>query len=183
MPEGQQSFIPKASQIKIPYRRGIGWFTAFNGFLFTIVLLVSGALFFYRGLLLSQVEELNGILERVEGEFEPALIIELRRTVRIIDSAKQLFKEHAAPSAVFDFLEENTLPETRFSSFSYKAGSITMSGVTGSYTTLAQQSLVFEGHPMVKRATFSNFSLGNEGFVNFSVELLFEPAFVLYQVE
>lgn len=181
MPE--ETLIPK-TKTKISFRsKGVGLLVTLNIFLFIAVLLVSVGLFFYRGLLESQVQELKGILGRVEGEFEPSLILELRRTARSIDSAKQLLTQHTAPSRFFEFLKNNTLPDTRFSGVSYQEGMVVMSGTTRSYTTLAQQSLAFEQHSMVQNVTFSNFSLGAGGFVSFVVELSLNPALTAYQAE
>lgn len=182
MPEGQQTLIPKTTMARVSYRsRGLGLFLAGSGLFFAITLLTSLSLFFYQGLLASQVDEFKNVLSRVESEFEPALIIELRQTAEGIDTIKELLKNHIAPSSVFKFLEENTLPDTRFSRFSYTPEGVVMSGTTRSYTTFAQQSRVFEEHPLVKDVRFSGFSLGSAGFVNYNVELMLDPSSFLYQ--
>ncbi|MCH7882938.1 hypothetical protein IIA95_00800 [Patescibacteria group bacterium] len=182
MPEGQQTLIPKTTMARVSYRsRGLGLFLAGSGLFFAITLLVSLGLFFYKGLLANQMDEFKNVLSRVESEFEPALIVELRQTAEGIDIVKGLLRNHVAPSRLFKFLEENTLPDTRFSRFSYTSEGVVMSGTTRSYTTFAQQSRVFEKHPLVKDVRFSGFSLGRAGFVNYNVELMMDPSLLLYQ--
>ena len=133
------------------------------------------------GQLTSQIACYSDTLQKVETEFEPALILELRRTAQAIDVGRDLLKKHVAVSRLLEFIEDNTLPDTRFTRFIYKDGNVILSGAARSYSSLAQQSLVFEHAPSVQKSEFADFSLGRDGFVNFRVELVVDPSLIAYQ--
>ena len=181
MPDGQ-TFIPKTtSAIKLSYQgRGLGWLTGAALIFFIAALLLSFGLFFYRGYLDAQKKVKAEALKTAEKDFEPSLILELQRTAKSISSAADLLNKHTALSGVLDFLSQNTISDTRFLNFSYDKNEVQMSGVTRSYTALAQQSLVFEKSRLIKDVSFSNFSLTSEGFVNFSVQFGVLPELISY---
>lgn len=129
---------------------------------------------------MSQIDGYTETLKQVESEFEPSLILELRRTAQAIDVGRELLKNHVATSRLLKFIEDNTLPETSFSRFIYKDGTLVLSGSARSYASLAQQARVFEESPFLERATFSDFTLGSGGLVNFRAELVIEPELITY---
>ena len=145
--------------------------------------LVTGGLWFYRGLLADQIAGYTDALKKVESEFEPSLIAELRHTAQAIDVGRDLLGKHVALSQLFKFIEDNSLSDTRFSRFSYKDGSAILSGSTRSYAALAQQALIFEQSKFIRKATFSDFALGQGGFINFRVELVVDPSLIAYRGE
>src|SRR3990167_1275882 len=108
MQEGT-SFIPKIETAKIYYSgKNLGWLSGLALVFFVLSLILSFGLFFYRGFLEAQIDTLSSSLKKVEGEFEPSLILELRQTVASIDSVKDLMGGHVAVSRLLDFLKENT---------------------------------------------------------------------------
>lgn len=179
----QTTFIPKTSPVKMPYSgRGLGLFTGLASFFFILSLLLSFGLFFYRGLLQTQIEELGSTLAKVENEFEPASILELQHTAKGIAGAKSLLKNHTALSQLFKFLSANTIADVRFLNFNYQDAKADMNGVAKSYSSMAQQSLILENSRLVKDVNFSNFSLTAEGFVNFNVKFAVTPELISYQI-
>lgn len=181
MPD-QTTFIPKTSPVKIPYSgRGLGLFTGLASVFFILSLLLSFGLFFYRGLLQTQIDELGATLAKVENEFEPASILELQQTAKGITEAKLLLKKHVALSQLFKFLSANTIADVRFLNFSYQDAKVDMNGVAKSYSSMAQESLILESSRLVKNVNFSNFSLTQEGFVNFNVKFAVTPDLISYQ--
>lgn len=180
----EPTFIPR-TPIPPSSRRGtgIGWFITLGFFALLIAIFITAGLWLYRGLLTSQVAGFTETLKQVESEFEPSLILELRRTAQAIDVGRELLKKHVATSRLLKFIEDNTLPEATFSRFIYKEGSVVLSGSARSYASLAQQARVFEDSPFVKQATFSDFALGSGGLVNFRAELIIEPELISYQGE
>lgn len=180
----ETTFIPRTS-IPPSSRRGtgIGWFVT-AGFLMLVAAgLVTAGLWLYREFLTAQIAEYSETLKQVEGEFEPSLILELRRTAQAIDVGRELLKNHIATSRLLKFIEDNTLSETSFSHFIYKEGTVVLSGSSRSYSSLAQQAQAFEESPLVERATFSDFALGSGGLINFRAELVIEPGLIAYQGE
>src|SRR3990167_6303547 len=119
----ESTFIPRTSIPPLSRRgSGIGWFVT-AGFLALIAsALATGGLWLYRGFLTAQIAGYGETLKQVEGEFEPSLILELRRTAQAIDVGRELLKSHAATSRLLKFIEDNTLSETSFSRFIYKEG-------------------------------------------------------------
>lgn len=182
----KETFIPKVAPeaAKAVYRsRGIGWLNVGALILFALSLLFSLGLFFYRGLVRNQINNLSAALQKVEGEFEPALIVELQQTALAIRSIKNLTQKHVALSRLFKFLEENTIPDVRFSNFSYNGGKVGLTGTARSYLALAEQSLIFEKSRLIKDVSFSNFVLSSGGFVGFNTIFSVEPDLILYQPE
>ncbi len=179
----QTTFIPKTTpQIKIPYSsRGLGWLMGLSSVFFVLSLLLSFGLFFYRGLLEDDIKKLGEDLAKVESEFEPSSIMELQATAMGISKAKVVFEDHAALSQIFKFLSANTLPDARFSSFNFQDGKVDMNGTARSYVALAQQSLIFEKSRLIKGVELSNFSLGSEGFVNFTLRFEVLPELISYK--
>ena len=108
-------------------------------------------------------------------------MLELQKTAKSISSASDLLNGHTAISRLLDFLAQNTIADTQFSNFSYAKNEVQMSGVSRSYTALAQQSLIFEKSRLIKNVSFSNFSLTSEGFVNFNVKFGVVPELISYR--
>src|SRR3972149_3163406 len=128
MPPTEPTFIPRTP---IPAGRrstGLGWFFAVSFLFLAASGLVTGGMWLYRGLLTSQIAGYSDTLQKVETEFEPALILELRRTAQAIDVGRDLLKKHVAVSRLLEFIEDNTLPDTRFTRFIYKDGNVILSG-------------------------------------------------------
>ncbi|MEK7599224.1 MAG: hypothetical protein AAB474_02105 [Patescibacteria group bacterium] len=182
----KETFIPKIAPMaeKTLYQaRGIGWLNTGAFILFAISLLISVGLFFYRGLIRGQINNLSATLQKVEGEFEPALIVELQQTALAINSIKNLTQKHVALSRLFKFLEENTIASVRFSNFSYNGGKVGLTGTARSYVALAEQSLIFEKSRLIKDVSFSNFVLSSGGLVNFNTIFTVQPDLIFYQPE
>lgn len=181
MPE-VPSFIPKTIPTKsdAPKRRVSIIFVAAAA-IFVGVLAVFGGVFLYNRYLNQQITDLSTELVNLKGEFEPSLIRELALTGESIDAAKKILGAHVSISRVFDFIEENTLPTTRFGNFNYQGGQVTMNGTAASYRSLAEQSLLFEQSGVVDDIVISNLSLAEGGRVNFSLVLTLDPGLITYQ--
>jgi Tfp pilus assembly protein PilN len=160
----------------------LGAFVVIGAALLLLTLLFGGAVFFYHQTLARQLVVLQQSFERAEAEFEPALVAELTRTSRAIDTAKTLVGQHASFSNVLSFLEEYTLPSVRFTTFSFSADtlSLVLNGEARSYSELSQQSAVFESYPMAERVELSNLALLNAGRVGFAMQIIFKPAILQF---
>ncbi|MCJ7829541.1 hypothetical protein MUP50_00425 [Patescibacteria group bacterium] len=95
---------------------------------------------------------------------------------KIADFAK-LLSEHKKPLSIFEFFERICLPTVWFSSFDFTPGErkVIVSGKTDSFTTLEQQYLVLKQEPILKNINLSGISIDEEGGVNFSFLLTFDP--------
>ncbi|MBI2175219.1 MAG: hypothetical protein HYU35_00595 [Parcubacteria group bacterium] len=157
--------------------RGMGIFALLGLFLLVLTLAFGGVVLFYGRLQQGRVAALQESFGRAEAEFEPALVAEFTRVSRTIDASKTLVKQHTSLSRVFEFLEEATLPEVRFTTFSFSVETLTlvMNGEAKGYTKLSQQAIVFEQSQFVERVKLSNLSLIDSGRVGFALQLVLKP--------
>lgn len=186
-PQVQASFIPKKPLDTGIRPRGAGF-----GLLFLIALLVfiasivaAGAVFLYQQYLQNAIASKSNSLTLAEGAFDPSTIEDLLRLDSRINNAESLLAKHVAPSALFDFLSQQTLQNVSFSSFDYELqsdGSATLSltGQADSFSTVALQSDQFGASQALKDVVFSNISVDQTGKIAFSVQATVEPALLLY---
>lgn len=187
--ENRVSFIPKKIIGAPVYKsRGLGVFTVFALMVFLVSAALWGGLFLYERYLKEQISEKESSLKIAQSGLESSLIMSLAQLAGKIDAAKSLIKNHKAPSSIFVFLEDNTLKDVRFKNFDFSfssAGesSVSMSGVAKSYSALALQANAFEKNGNVRKASFSGFKLDKNGWVNFEVEIVFNPSILVYNLE
>lgn len=157
--------------------RAMGIFVVLGLLLLVFTLAFGGIVFFYKRLQEKNVAARQESFTRAEAEFEPALVAEFTRVSRAIDASKSLVKQHTSLSRVFDFLEEATLPEVRFTTFSFSVETLTlvMNGEAKGYTKLSQQAAVFEQSQFVEKVKLSNLSLIDAGKVGFAIQLVLKP--------
>ncbi len=173
------SLIPKTyPREEVRAKQGVGILMFLGIILFILALLIWAGVFFYKNLLARQITDLNNSLKRLEADFEPPQIQELARISKALGVGRELLSSHRSPSRLFKFLEDNALETVRFSNFvlSAKDLKLVMMGEAKSYTILAQQASIFEKSPMVKKLSLSNLSLRENGNINFTVEIILDPA-------
>jgi len=175
--------------VPIEYRqRKERWKKVFSKTTFIILFFLVLSLLVYGGLLL-YVKKLTTNLETIKKEIslladkrtpeeENAIVAFDTR----LDILKDVFKSHTYWSKIFAAFEELTIPEAFFSEakFSLAGGevAVTLGARTKTYTTLAQQMLVFQNDPRVSKVLVSDINLSEEGGIDFSLSLIF-PAKIL----
>ncbi len=188
------SFIPKKTPSKPVYAKKAPSLFLVASF---IILLISGLFlaggYFYKKALASKINSLNESVKRAEDILDPVFIKEVQDVDEKIEMAKALLDNHILITPIFDFLEQSTLQSTRFSSFNFSyAGidskqklnpSITLNGIAKNYNSLALQAQEFKKNNVVKNVIFSSFSLDDKGRVNFSAQIEFDPAYLIYQAK
>ncbi len=187
----QTSFIPKKPMVK-EYSAGprpIGLLTIVSLFILFTVLLTSGGLYFYKGIMTKKIATMKSDLERAQNRFEPAKIKELQILDKRLTSANQILSKHIAISPIFEALQEVTMKSVRYTKFGYDFGegrdakiNIKMSGVTLGYSFLALQSDLFATNKNFIDPVFSNLALTENGNVTFDLNFSVDPAFVDYKV-
>ena len=155
----------------------MGFFFFIALLLFFLALSAAIGVFLYEKLLTNTLSGLEESFKRAEAEFEPSLIAELTRVSKTIDAGKILIDNHPSLSRVFEFLEQKTIADVRFSSFAFSEDTLTLSmrGETRGYSELSQQAAIFEHNPLVEKVTLSNLSLLNLGTVGFAIKIIFIP--------
>jgi len=88
----------------------------------------------------------------------------------------QLIKNHLEWVGVLDFLEKRTMPKIQYQSFGCEISTktIRVSGITPSFTSLAEQIIIFKKQPLIKSFKLSSFSMKDEG-IGFSFEIVLAP--------
>ena len=131
---------------------------------------LSGGVFFYHELAVSDADSKREQLQKARGAFEPKLIQELMLLSDRIRVAEGILENHTAPSVFLQALEEDTLTGVQFIDFEYKQkGSdkavFSLKGKTNSVNSVALQSSRFGESTIIKDPIFSDIDLVKDGVV------------------
>lgn len=199
----QNSFIPKTDSFQTSgssrKRSGGSYFILGSLGLVIVAGLLSVGLFFYKQSVQSTLAEKQQELEQARSGFDAELIESLNDLDNRISTAKELLNEHIAFTPIFPIIESTTLTNVSFNTMeaTYSentesdadspsgnsgAGSVTvnLSGVGPGYPTIAQQSSELADHDQIRNPVLSDFSLNNEGNVEFSVQFTIPEEEILY---
>ncbi len=187
----QTSFIPKKPIIKenTTYGgRSVSVFFIISIFVLITVLIVTGGLFLYKGILTKKISDMQNTLNLAKNRFEPSKIVELQTFDKRLISSSEILSKHITIIPIFNALEQLTMKSVRFTNFSYSLGSddkatinVKMSGVAIGYRSIALQSDLFAKNKNLIDPVFSNLALDNSGNVLFDLEFLVDPSFVNYK--
>jgi hypothetical protein len=144
------------------------------------------AVFLYAQFLSTSITNKTTQLKRAQEAFEPALVQELTRLDTRMNAAHAILLTHVAPSALFNLLEQATLQNVTFKSFSFDAADVsgmvfTMKGLARSVNSVALQADIFGKNSAVENPVFSNINRVEDG-VSFDVTAHINPAAVNYQL-
>ena len=119
---GTTSFIPKKPETPTARRKRGGVINIF--FLAALIVFLTATaasvgVFLYQRITEQSLDEKRVQLKKAQEAFEPALIKELALVDLRIQSAEKILNSHVAMSAFFDLLEQSTLQNIQFSTFSY----------------------------------------------------------------
>ena len=189
--EFKTTFIPKknikdSSAIPISPRRKLtrSLLGIIAILLFVSALISLVGVFLYKSVVAGSINSKIEIINRAEKAFEPAVIVELRKLDIRLAAAKELLDNHIAVSDFFASLEESTLPDVSFSSFSLSFQEdipvVRMGGEARGYLAIAQQSDIFEANQYIENPLFSDFSLTETGDVSFNLEFTINEALLAF---
>ena len=186
----QTSFIPKKPILNesTVYARPVSIFLIISLFVLFTTLIATGGLYFYKGILVKKIADMDNTLNLVKNRFEPSKITELQIFDKRLRSSSEILSQHINITPVFSALEQLTMKSVRFTKFSYDFGTednpavnIKMSGVAIGYRSIALQSDLFAKNKNLIDPIFSNLTLDNSGNVIFDLEFLVDPGFVNYK--
>lgn len=142
---------------------------------FFLALFGTGGIFIFRYTADKNIQALEDERRKLNGELRPHLIDQVFALSRRFDAAKAILGGHIFSSHVFEFLEDATLPQVRYTSFGYSFDSrrVDLSAEAASYATLARQISVLEARKEVEKVDFGGLSLGDKGLVNFKISVIF----------
>lgn len=185
----QTSFIPKKPMIeeRSVSSRPIGFFMIVSIFIFFVVLIATGGLYFYERFLKTSVEKMQKDLDLAQNRFEPSKIIQLQFLDKRLKASTEILSKHTAISPIFKALQDITMKSVSYSKFSYALDDtkgnvlVSMSGVATGYTTIALQADLFKKNKYLIDPIFSNLSLNEKGNVIFDLNFSVDPNLINYQ--
>lgn len=189
-PKFQSSFIPKkpivsTQNVGTPLIKTTSIVSLVGNIFFIVTILVSGGLFFYKGLLNKQIVQAGQDLDAAKSAFQLDVIQELIDVNARLKSTNDLLNQHVAVSELLMFLQESTVKDLRFESLEYKneisAQSISMKVEAGSYNALATQGDIFSKSEFIKSPQFYDFSTQDNGYVVASFSSNIDPTLVSYK--
>ena len=148
-----------------------------------IAIIGAGATFGYEKLLESTRDKKAQELAAAEASISRATIEEFLRLQNRLTATETLLDEHVALSYFFNRLEELTLSTVAFESLNLtveedRTTTFLMDGTARSFNALAAQSAAFAAEKRIKRAIFSDISVGDKGLVTFSLKAELDPALI-----
>ena len=189
-PNFQTSFIPKKPMIeeRAVAPRPIGFLTIISVFILITVLVVAGGLYFYQGVISSNISKMSESLKAAENRYEPAKIMELQVLDKRLRAANEILSSHVSITPIFELLEKVTMKTVRFTKFSYTTGTerdkkvaIKLSGTAVGYKSIALQSDIFTENKQLVDPLFSNLVLDDKGNVVFDLEFSVDSTFLDYE--
>ncbi|MBI2630798.1 hypothetical protein HYW73_01090 [Candidatus Nomurabacteria bacterium] len=186
----QTSFIPKKPIVKerAVSSRPVSLLLIISLFILFTVLLVSGGLYFYKGITVKNIAKMEGDLNLAQKRFEPARIAELKVLDRRLKASSEILANHVSITPIFKLLEEITMKTVRFTDFSYSLEvdktskvAIKMSGIAVGYRSIALQSDLFAKNKNMIDPIFSNLTLDSNANVLFDLDFSVDSNFVNYK--
>lgn len=186
----QTSFIPKKPIIaeRAVASRPIGLLTIISIFIFFTMVIATGVLYFYDGLLKKNIVTMENDLSLAKNRFEPSKIIQLQVLDKRLRASNDILSKHIAISPIFQALQAITMKTVSYNKFSYDFddsgnGKITikMNGIAVGYKSIALQADLFTENKYFIDPIFSNLSLDDKGNVLFELQFSVDPDFIDYK--
>ena len=187
----QTSFIPKKPITEAPVKAtgggSVNFFTVIAVFILIVAGGVSGGLYLYKNILVSQKASLSASLLKGRDNFEKDTIDELELFDKRASAAKDVLSSHLVLSPMFDLLGSLTIPSIQYTKFEHNTTdsgfSVKITGVASDYKSIALQADVFNGAKgrFFKNVVFSNLIKDKSGSVVFTCEFIVDPALLSYE--
>lgn len=144
---------------------------------------LAGGAYIYTRVAEGNAAVLKEEVEKQETDLRPQLLDQILGLDKKLSSIRQVLTGHLIPSNTFKLLEEHTLPQVRFSIFSYAAEQrrLELTGQAASYSVLAEQVRRLEALDEVEQVDFGGLSLGEKGLSNFKMNIIFSPSLLKYR--
>lgn len=163
-----------------------------------IAALAAGGVFFYTQYLESNLADKKQELAQAQAAFDPEIIDELEQLDMRINAAGNILNNHTVVTPVLSVVESITLESVQLISLTImspelmaeeqdedEAGSprvgVSLVGVARDYAGVALQSQVLSENEVVRDPILSNFTLNDQGDVEFSIEFFLDPDYMAYE--
>lgn len=178
-PTFQTSFIPKkpivseggnnrfASSTVV---RDVNAISIIATIIFTVTVLATGGLFFYKMYLNKQITQLDSEINTARSAFQIDKIKELLDANDRILASKVLLDNHVTVSKLLYLFQDLTVKRMRLLRLTYsdKSGipGLTAKAQVQTYNALVEQSKILSDSAYLKNSQFLNFGLADNGIVN-----------------
>lgn len=186
----QTSFIPKRPIVKDSdvSTKPVSFLFIISLFVLFSMILITGGLYFYKGIMERNITKMEEILNLAKNRFEPSKIAELQLLDQRLKASSEVLSKHITVVPIFKALEQLTMKTVRYTRFSYELGedtnstiNVKMTGVAIGYRSIALQSDLFTKNKNLIDPIFSNLTLDNTGNVIFDLDFSVDPSFVNYK--
>jgi len=185
-PNFQSSFIPKESVTEEVFKKknaGMLGILVVSLFVFSIIL--SAGLYFYKGIIKSDIENLQLQLAEEEKNLDKETISKMSQFSKKLEVVKSIVLKHKVASNFLETLASSTVSSVQFVDLTYSEAKngdlvVTLSGNATDYASVALQEDVFSKVKYFKSTIFSNLGLGKEGSVSFNLEITVDPKISVY---
>jgi len=142
------------------------------------VILVYAALLYFENQASTALQDLQEQIAQVGTGDEKTIEAQVLLDKQKIDDFSEIFANHQRASNFFKFLEENCHPNVWFGKLELNTqdDQATLSGEAAGFETLGQQIVIFQNQKLIKNVELSDFAVGTNGRVNFTLSLSLDPA-------
>ena len=190
----QTSFIPKNPIVSgRSTKAGISLFLLVSLIIFFITVGIAIFIFLEKKVLIQNITSEEAVINTNKSSFDTNTIDNIVELNSRIIVANQLLASHISISPIFNFLQQVTLKNVRFTNFSFSVGgtdasgkpavSVQMSGLARDWETVASQEDEFDlpdWKNIVSQPQISNLSLNADGSVSFLFTASINPQFLTY---
>lgn len=132
----------------------------------------------YLYVLTGRIENIKKEIRLYEGKRDLSLEKEIKRGLLKLGKARPLLENHRSLSPVLTFLEKNTLPTVRLSTFMLEGNNLTISASSLTYFSLIEQIAIYKSQDEVENVKLAGVSSGDLG-PTVTLEISFLPEKIL----
>lgn len=189
-PKFQTSFIPKKiadddSRNRVTINAETNIFTLTATIVFVIISLLYGGLFFYKGVVVKQVEKARQDLISASDAIQPEKIQEIIDNNTRINNSLEILDKHLATSKLMMFLSDSTIKKLKFNEFLYQnkdgIASVIIDSEVQTYNAFAYQQEVLAKSDFVINPSFTDISLSDDGNIKFKFSGRIDQSLVSYK--
>ncbi|MCL4404008.1 hypothetical protein M1432_01550 [Patescibacteria group bacterium] len=183
MPDQQNQPVFREQFVAEPVSVGFPWrLFVFSLVLFLLsVLIYFGLKFGYESYLQKQSDGLDTQLAQLSNQISQQDQQQFVGFYSQLVNLKTVLGSHAFTGNVFPFLEKDTLPQVYYTDAKFSASGdvLSLTGQAASLQVLAEQTAEFEQASELQSATLLATSFNPGGTVNFSLQLVFNPSYLV----
>ncbi|MFH0804367.1 MAG: hypothetical protein V1896_02085 [Candidatus Zambryskibacteria bacterium] len=174
-PNFKSSFIPKGPVTEEVFKKKkAGFLGVLVVSLFISSIVISIAMYVYKGIVKSDIQNLELQLAEAEKNIDKKTINEMSQFSKKLNVAKAIVLKHQVVSKFLETLASSTVSTVQFNNFNYgnlEEGklSVNLQGEAASYASIALQESIFSQNKYFKSISFSNLNLSDKGSVSFGL--------------